>query len=197
MLVGIAPEKWHYVLLRGSRVSLDIVGEEIGWKKPSRCLNVAAKPLNVENSGLIPGSKWQNAWRALPPLYSGTDIEELALGEGLRAAVGIAIPIAIGLLANHLVWGNLCAFGTFWVLSCDVGGAYRQKAINLAASSLAIIGAFIFGGWLIESVTNYVIGVFLWVSSAALIGVARKRRCSGRPGEFDDRRHFSGALCSQ
>ena len=154
------------------RVSLDIVGEEIGWKKPSRCLNVAAKPLSVENSGLIPGSKWQNAWRAFLPLYSGTDIKELALAEGLRAAVGIAIPIAIGLLANHLVWGNLCAFGTFWVLSCDVGGAYRQKAINLAASGLAIIGAFIFGGWLIESVTNYIIGVFLWVSSAALIGVA-------------------------
>src|SRR6202035_4336994 len=127
------------------RVSLDIVGEEIGWKKPSRCLNVAAKPLSVENSGLIPGSKWQNAWRAFLPLYSGTDIKELALGEGLRAAVGIAIPIAIGLLANHLVWGNLCAFGTFWLLSCDVGGAYRQKAINLAASGLAIIGAFIFG----------------------------------------------------
>jgi uncharacterized membrane protein YccC len=84
----------------------------------------------------------------------------------------MAIPIAIGLLANHLVWGNLCAFGTFWVLSCDVGGAYRQKAINLAASGLAIMGAFIFGGWLIESVTNYIIGVFLWVSSAALIGVA-------------------------
>ena len=64
------------------------------------------------------------------PSDSGTDIKELALAEGLRAAVGIAIPIAIGLLANHLVWGNLCAFGTFWVLSCDVGGAYRQKAIS-------------------------------------------------------------------
>jgi uncharacterized membrane protein YccC len=34
------------------------------------------------------------------------------------------------------------------------------------------MGAFIFGGWMIESVTNYIIGVFLWVSSAALIGVA-------------------------
>jgi hypothetical protein len=42
---------------------------------------------------------------------------------------------------DHLVWGNLCAFATLWILSCDVGGAYRQKAINLAASGLAIIGA--------------------------------------------------------
>jgi hypothetical protein len=33
LLVGIAPEKMRYVLLG---VSLDIVGEEIGWKKPSR-----------------------------------------------------------------------------------------------------------------------------------------------------------------
>ena len=92
--------------------------------------------------------------------------------EGLRAAVGIAIPVAIGLLAGRLVWGNLCAFATLWILLCDVGGAYRQKAINLAASSLAIIGAFVFGGWMIGSVTNYIMGVFLWVSSAALIGVA-------------------------
>ena len=137
LLVGIAPEKMALCAPKGLlRVSLDIVGEEIGWKKPSRRLNVAAKPLSVENSGLIPGSKWQNAWRAFVSLYSGTDVKELALAEGLRAAVGIAIPIAIGLLANHLVWGILCAFATLWILMCDVGGAYRQKAINLAAIRL-------------------------------------------------------------
>ena len=116
--------------------------------------------------------RWLSAWRAFVSLHSDSDIKDLALAEGLRAAVGIAIPVAIGLLADHLVWGNLCAFATLWILLCDVGGAYRQKAINLAASSLAIIGAFIFGGWMIGSVTNYIIGVFLWVSSAALIGVA-------------------------
>jgi uncharacterized membrane protein YccC len=130
------------------------------------------KPLNVGNSGLISGSKWRNAWRAFLSLYSEPDGKDLALAEGLRASLGIAIPIAIGLLANHLALGSLCAFATLWILSCDVGGAYRQKAINLAASGLAIMGAFIFGGWMIESVTNYIIGVFLWVSSAALIGVA-------------------------
>jgi hypothetical protein len=62
LLVGIDPEKMALFAPKELlRVSLDIVGEEIGWKKPSRCLNVAVKPLSVENSGLIPGSKWQNA----------------------------------------------------------------------------------------------------------------------------------------
>jgi hypothetical protein len=128
--------------------------------------------MKTQVKGVASGSKWQSAWRAFVSLHSDSDIKELALAEGLRAAVGIAIPVAIGLLADHLVWGNLCAFATLWMLLCDVGGAYRQKAINLAASGLTIIGAFIFGGWMIGSVTNYIIGVFLWVSSAALIGVA-------------------------
>ena len=55
---------------------------------------------------------------------------------------------------------------------CDVGGAYRQKAINLIASAVTILCAFISGGWMIQSVTNYIIGTFVWVSAAALIGVA-------------------------
>ena len=55
---------------------------------------------------------------------------------------------------------------------CDVGGAYRQKAINLAGSALSILGAYLLGSWMIQSATNYIIGTFLWVFSAALIGVA-------------------------
>jgi hypothetical protein len=128
--------------------------------------------MKTQVKGVASGSKWKCAWRAFVSLHLDSDVKGLAWAEGLRAAAGIAIPGAIGLSADHLVWGNLCAFATLWILSCDVGGAYRQKAINLAASGLAIIGAFIFGGWMIGSVTNYIIGVFLWVSSAALIGVA-------------------------
>jgi uncharacterized membrane protein YccC len=128
--------------------------------------------MKTQVKGVASGTKWKNAWRAFLSLHLDSDVKGLAWPEGFRAAAGIAIPVAIGLLADRLVWGILCAFATLWILMCDVGGAYRQKAINLAASSLAIIGAFVFGGWMIGSVTNYIIGVFLWVSSAALIGVA-------------------------
>ena len=114
----------------------------------------------------------RRAWRAFVSLHSQSDVKDLAWAEGLRAAVGIAIPVAIGLFANHLVWGVLCAFATLWILMCDVGGAYRQKAVNLAGSALSILGAYLLGSWMIQSATNYIIGTFLWVSSAALIGVA-------------------------
>ena len=60
-------------------------------------------------------------------MHSQSDVKDLAWAEGLRGAVGIAIPIAIGLFVNHLVWGILCAFATLWILMCDVGGAYRAE----------------------------------------------------------------------
>ena len=117
-------------------------------------------------------SGWRRAWRAFLSLHSEPEVGDLAWAEGLRAAVGIAIPVAIGLWVNHLAWGILCAFATLWILSCDLGGAYRQKAIGLAGSGLAILVAYVFGGWMVQSLPKYIIGMFLWVSSAALIGVA-------------------------
>src|ERR1700758_2471618 len=128
--------------------------------------------MKAEVKGPVSESRWKNAWRVFISLHSQTTTKELALAEGFRAAFGIAIPVAIGLLANHLVWGILCAFATLWILMCDVGGAYRQKAINLAGSALSILGAYLVGHWMIQSTTNYIVGTFLWVSSAALIGVA-------------------------
>ena len=128
--------------------------------------------MNVEGSGAGSESKWRRAWHAFVALQSETVSREIEWVEGLRAAFGITLPAAIGLMENHLVWGILCSFATLWVLMCDVGGAYRQKAINLVASGMVILCAYIFGGWMILSVPNYIIGMFLWVSAAALIGVA-------------------------
>jgi uncharacterized membrane protein YccC len=126
----------------------------------------------TENSGAVSGSRWQRAWRAFFAMQSEIASKEIEWVEGFRAAFGIALPAAIGLSANHLVWGILCSFATLWVLMCDVGGAYRQRAVNLVTSGLVILVAYIFGGWMILSVPNYIIGMFLWVSAAALIGIA-------------------------
>src|ERR1700732_5341419 len=135
--------------------------------------------MNVEGSGARSESKWQRAWRAFVALQSETVSKDIEWVEGLRAAFGITLPAAIGLTENHLVWGILCSFATLWVLMCDVGGAYRQKAINLVASGMVILCAYIFGGWMILSVPNYIIGMFLWVSAAALIGVAGNAAAQG------------------
>jgi uncharacterized membrane protein YccC len=128
--------------------------------------------MNAETHIVNSRSKWQRSWRAFVALQTETVSRDFEWFEGLRAAFGIALPAAIGLLANHLVWGIICSFATLWLLMCDVGGAYRQKAINLVASGIVILCAFIFGGWMILSVPNYILGMFLWVSAAALIGTA-------------------------
>jgi len=104
-------------------------------------------------------------------LLSEPDPKGLAWGEGLRAAVGITMPALIGLALDHLSWGILCSFATLWTLSCDVGGAYRQKAVGLAGSGLTMLVAYVFSGWMVQSVPNYVLGTFLWVFAGALVGV--------------------------
>ena len=111
-------------------------------------------------------------WRAFLALQFDNAQPTIEWFEGLRGAVGIAVPSAIGLLAGNFVWGILCSFATLWLLFCDVGGAYRQKAVTLVASSIALFCAYMFGGWMTLSVPNYLIGMFLWVFIAAIIGVA-------------------------
>ena len=128
--------------------------------------------MKTENPSAVPKSRWQRGWRAFIELQTESISGDIEWVEGLRAAFGISLPAAVGLLENHLVWGIICSFATLWLLMCDVGGAYRQKAINLVSSGIVILCAYVFGGWMILSVPNYIIGMFIWVSAAALIGIA-------------------------
>ena len=114
---------------------------------------------------------WRRIWGAFLGLLSEPDAKDLAWGEGLRAAVGITLPAVVGLTFDHLSWGILCSFAALWTLSCDVGGAYRQKAIGLAGSGLTMLVAYVFSGLMVQSVPNYVFGTFLWVFGGALVGV--------------------------
>jgi uncharacterized membrane protein YccC len=116
--------------------------------------------------------KWRRGWRTFVSLHSEPNLNALAWTEGLRGAVGISTPVAIGLTANHLAWGVLAGFAVLWILSCDLGGAYRQKAIGLTGSAATIVAAYLFAIWMTWSDLNYFIGTFVWVFSAALIGVA-------------------------
>ena len=151
--------------------------------------------MKAENPGAVPESRWQRGWRAFVDLQAEAVSGDIEWFEGLRAAFGISLPAAVGLLANHLVWGIICSFATLWLLMCDVGGAYRQKAINLVSSGVVILCAYIFGGWMILSVPNYITGMF------RVCGDTDRgcRECGGasRDGQFDDRGHLRGAFCSE
>jgi hypothetical protein len=91
---------------------------------------------------------------------------------GIRAAVGISVPASIGLITGNLGWGVLTALATLWTLMCDMGGAYRQKAIGIVGSGLVILLAYVYGAWITQSVPGYIGGVFVWAFVLTLVGVA-------------------------
>lgn len=117
-------------------------------------------------------SRCQALWRTFLSLQQETGSNALTWTEGWRAALGMSVPIAIGLLMNHLAWGILAGFAVLWIVSCDLGGAYRQKAINLTGSALVIVICYLFSIWMTWSHLNYVLGTFVWVFLAALLGVS-------------------------
>jgi hypothetical protein len=111
-------------------------------------------------------------WQTVISWHSDAEDGGYDWSQGIRAAVGISIPTAIGLLSGHLSWGVLTAIATFWTLLCDMGGAYRQKALTIAGSSFALVLAYVFGAWVTQSVAGYIIGIFVWAFVMTLVGVA-------------------------
>jgi uncharacterized membrane protein YccC len=124
--------------------------------------------VNRELRTLNRGSVWQTiiSWHA----DSGDGGYEWS--QGIRAAVGISVPTSIGLITGHLSWGILTALATFWTLMCDMGGAYRQKALAITGSGLVILLAYVYGVWITQSVPGYILGVFGWAFVMTLLGVA-------------------------
>ena len=109
-------------------------------------------------------------WDAFVSWHTTVDSPYPDTAEGLRMAVGIFVPIVIGWQHGHISWGVLVALTTFWVLLCDTGGSYRSKAVSMAVSSLAIVAAFIVGAWACQSSVTHLVGIFVWLSIAALVG---------------------------
>jgi uncharacterized membrane protein YccC len=110
-------------------------------------------------------------WDAFVTWHTTLDSPRPEIAEGLRMAVGIFVPILIGRELDHISWGVLVALTTFWVLLCDTGGSYRQKAFSMAVSSIAIIAAFVVGAWACQSSITHLAGIFVWLSIAALVGI--------------------------
>jgi uncharacterized membrane protein YccC len=128
--------------------------------------------VKLNHSGAAPESRWQRLWRTFVTLHSEPNAKGYAWSEGLRGAIAVTIPSTIGMLADHQSWGILCSFAALWILLSDVGGAYRQKALTLGGAGLTVLVAYVFSAWMVQTIPNYIIGTFLWVFAAALIGVA-------------------------
>lgn len=116
--------------------------------------------------------KRRSVWRTIISWHADAGDGDYDWSSGVRAAVGISVPASIGLITGHLSWGILTALATFWTLICDMGGAYRQKAITIAGSGLVILLAYVYGAWITQSVSGYILGVFVWAFVLTLVGVA-------------------------
>jgi hypothetical protein len=111
------------------------------------------------------------AWKTFTAWHTKTETRQLQFSQGLRGALGITVPVLLGLWFHRPTWGGLAAVCTFWVLLCDVGGAYRQKAL---AQSLAVVGlltAFPAGLFCAQVPALEVVGTFLWLFGAGFLNV--------------------------
>jgi uncharacterized membrane protein YccC len=113
-----------------------------------------------------------SVWQTIISWHADAGDGSYDWSQGIRAAVGISVPTSIGLITGHLGWGILTALATFWTLMCDMGGAYRQKAIAITGSGLVILLAYVYGVWITQSVPGYILGVFGWAFVMTLLGVA-------------------------
>jgi hypothetical protein len=69
-----------------------------------------------------------------------------AIEAGLRAGIGMSMPIFLGIAAGQAAVGIMAAFGCWFTLLADIGGTYGQKARAMLAANLAGALAILVGG---------------------------------------------------
>ena len=69
-----------------------------------------------------------------------------AIEAGLRAGIGMSLPIFLGIAAGQAAVGIMAAFGCWFSLLADIGGTYGQKARAMLAANLTGALAILVGG---------------------------------------------------
>jgi uncharacterized membrane protein YccC len=95
----------------------------------------------------------------------------LQLPQGVRAALAISVPIGLGLAYHQLATSVIVTLGAWFVLVTDTGGAYRQKAIATLSATVGVGCAVLVASLLNVSPVLIIVGTFLWVTIAALVGI--------------------------
>ncbi len=68
-----------------------------------------------------------------------------AIEAGLRAGIGMSVPIFLGLAAGQPAVGTVAALGCWFTLLADIGGTYGQKGSAMLAGNLAGARAILVG----------------------------------------------------
>jgi len=90
---------------------------------------------------------------------------------GLRATVGIFVPLFVAQLAGNLPFGLIVAIGALNTLMADVGGPYRPRATGMAAAA-AGGGLAMLVGTLVGSVPWLAVpAMFVWSLAAGMASI--------------------------
>jgi Fusaric acid resistance protein-like/FUSC-like inner membrane protein yccS len=112
-----------------------------------------------------------SAWKTFTGWHTKIEGPQLQFSQGFRGALGITVPVLLGLWFHRPIWGGLAALCTFWVLLCDVGGAYRQKALAQSLAVLGLLIAFPAGLFCAQMMPLEVVGTFVWFFAAGFLNV--------------------------
>ncbi|MBV8968866.1 MAG: FUSC family protein, partial [Verrucomicrobia bacterium] len=112
-----------------------------------------------------------SAWKTFTAWHTKIDEPQLQFSQGFRGALGITVPVFLGLWFHRPTWGGLAAVCTFWVLLCDVGGAYRQKALTQSLAVVGLLIAFPAGLFCAQMMPLEVAGTFVWLFAAGFLNV--------------------------
>jgi uncharacterized membrane protein YccC len=91
-----------------------------------------------------------------------------AIESGLRGAVGMSGPIALGFVAGEPALGTVAALGCWFTLLADIGGTYGQKARAMVKGNLAVATAILVGGSAAHIPGASWLVTFAWVLTGGL-----------------------------
>lgn len=86
-----------------------------------------------------------------------------AVEAGIRGGIGLAVPVFVGLLTGHLIYGTYVAMGCWFGLLVDVGGTYGQRVRTMLAGIFAVAVAVLVGGSVSSVRWLSFLGTFVWV----------------------------------
>ena len=112
----------------------------------------------------VPVSKWHTFWRGVLHV----DASKMDPGIGLRNALGVALPLAIGIAIKMPLGGLAVASGALNVSYSDGHDPYKQRARRMLATSALCAVAVVAGGLAAHHTVAAVVLTTIWAFGAGL-----------------------------
>ncbi|MDQ6700725.1 MAG: hypothetical protein M3Z36_11140, partial [Acidobacteriota bacterium] len=108
---------------------------------------------------------WRALWRTVTRVETG----KLAPGLGVRNAIGVSLPLALGILTGNPGGGLVMATGALNVCFSDGDDPYRQRARRMLASSVVVGCAVFIGALSARNNLSAVVVAVMWAFVAGML----------------------------